>query len=420
MDASYRAFSFAAACLAALLSPASASAQTFTLLADSSITSPLGGPFSMVAPAVSGNAVLFQSTVTGVAGSNNGLFKGVPTSYQTLSKVDDTVAGTTYTITNFSSTLGLPTYAPVFDATGRGACGIYCTGGGGLASWDGQTMEGAILPGAGVPIPGGAATFANTGLPAISNGLIAFTGGNTGAGELGAYTSGTAAITRIADKNSAIPNGTGNFTNFYTRCSIHDGTVAFVALGQRRAGGRLHGRRRSLGARGGHRARRCRVERATSSAFWRPVITSSVVSFVGVWGASQSGIYTTIGGALTKVVDSQTSYPGTAGGNYSFLFFDQPPTAQLAGSGGRLAFFARSTGTPTQAVFVWDASGITKLVESGANFDGAYVYYPDMGPQAVDGNKVGFKVTTQTGGGYRNFLATFPASTAAQDWGLYE
>jgi hypothetical protein len=153
-------------------------------------------------------------------------------------------------------------------------------------------------------------------------------------------------------------------------------------------------------------------------SFTSPVITSDGVSFVGLWGGSQSGLYTTIGGTLKKVVDSQTTYPGSMG-FYSFSDITQI-TSQLAGSGSRLAFIARRTDTFAKCLLVWDGSAITKLVESGQTFQGGYVYDPDMGPQAVDGNKVGFKVTTTAGGGYRDFIATFGPPSAAKDWALYE
>jgi hypothetical protein len=418
MNASSCVSAVVGASLAALLIPSAASAQTFSLVVDNSITPPYGTAFGMVAPpAVSGGEVLFQASITGQTANDTGLFKGAPTTYQTLAKVGDPLPGTTYTLTSFSSTLGSPSYAPVFDGTGRSACSIYCTGGPGLASWNGQTMEGAILAGGTVPIPGGIATFANIGGPAISNGVIAFTGGNLNAGELGAYTSSTAALARIADKNSAIPGGTGNFTNFHTRCTIHNGTVAFLATG---GSGQI-------GVYTGNGGTLTRIADTTTpvpggtgtfGSFLSPVITSAGVSFVGLWGASQSGIYTTIGGSLTRVVDSQTTYPGSGG---VYMVSDVVPvTAQLAGSDSRLAFIARRTDTFAKGLFAWDGSGVTKLVESGQTFQGGYVYDPDMGPQAVDGNKVGFKVTTTAGGGYRDFIATFGPPTAARDWELYE
>lgn len=406
-------------CLGAILIPSSASAQTFTLIADRSIRNPVvAANFSEIGPpAIAGDEVLFQCR-----SAPEGLIKGVPTSYSAVAKGGDSVVGTTYTITDFSGTLGAPpTMSAVFDSSGRVASGFFCSGANGIASWMNGQMEGAITTTNGIAIPGGTSAFNSFIVPTISKGVIAFCGGNYITREWGVFTSSTVSLARIADTNTPIPNGTGSFTSFgHFRCTIDNGTVAFPGQG---SGGQE-------GVYTGNGSTLTRIADTNTpvpggtgsfSSFMYPVVTSDGVSFIGLWEGSQSGLYTTIGGGLRMVADSQTTYPGSMG-FYSFRDVT-PITAQLAGSGSRLAFIARRTDNPSvNGLLVWDGFTITKLVESGQTFQGSVVYYPDIGPQAVDGNRVGFKITAigGVGGTHRDFLATFPVSANVKGWGLYE
>jgi hypothetical protein len=100
----------------------------------------------------------------------------------------------------------------------------------------------AQVAGANSAIPGGAGNF--TGFqsptppqimpqPAISGGNVAFVGAGTG-GQQGVYV-GSAVPSppnvKIADLNTAIPGGTGNFTSFFTQVGIGGGNVVFLGSG---------------------------------------------------------------------------------------------------------------------------------------------------------------------------------------------
>jgi len=84
-------------------------------------------------------------------------------------------------------------------------------------------------------IPNGTGNFTGFGLLALSGGNVTFHGvGSSGQG--GIYLFNGSALSRVADKNTAIPNGTGNFTGFGVPV-LSGGNVAFFAVGSSGQGG---------------------------------------------------------------------------------------------------------------------------------------------------------------------------------------
>jgi PEP-CTERM motif len=79
-------------------------------------------------------------------------------------------------------------------------------------------------------IPGGSGDFVSFGSPSISGGNVAFSGAdsNTQPG-IYAYIGGT--LVMIADTNTAIPGGSGDFASFGGRSSISGSNVAFLGAG---------------------------------------------------------------------------------------------------------------------------------------------------------------------------------------------
>jgi hypothetical protein len=78
------------------------------------------------------------------------------------------------------------------------------------------------------PVPGASDTFGGFFAPSVSAGTAALTGlkNNTA---FGIYTGSGGSLTRIADLNTAIPGGSGNFSSLDFSPSISGGTVAFQA-----------------------------------------------------------------------------------------------------------------------------------------------------------------------------------------------
>jgi hypothetical protein len=316
----------------------------------------------------------------------------------------------------YSSFVPAALSVPVLDSTGRVSCAGYNSFGQSLLDWTGTVMNRGLDIETATPIPGGTGIFSSFGLSAVSAGTMAFAGGNSSTGDSGIYTMTGTTVAKIADKNTPIPDGTGNFTSFSGRVAIHNGTVAFMGTGASSQVGVYTSNGSTIttiadtgttapGA--GH----------TFFTFAYPAISSEGVTFIGQAGPVV-GIYTTIGGTLTKVVDSQETYPGSTG-PYSFTGFSSLKGTLLASSGTRIAFIAKDGAGFKEALFVWQGGVITQIVESDTNWQGGYIYYVNLNPQAMDGSKLGFKVTSTAGGGYRNFLADL-GSAPASGWELYE
>jgi hypothetical protein len=401
--------------LTGALSPA---AQfTYTLLADNTVMSPAGSTFTHVwPPAVADGQVAF----CGDSASVTRLVKGMPGSYALLASVGDTVPGTTYTLSNFSSTL--VANIPVVSMNGGNVvCNGQLSAPGaaiGLYAWRGGVMERGIDQLALVPIPSSPYTFEKVGMPTVAGSTVCFSGGTVSLSAAGIYTSNTTTLARLVDLSTPIPGGSGNFTNFGGRVGLYNGTAAFTGFG-------------SGSQKGAYTSDGSVVTRIADNTTIMPGASVTFNSFLGIGMSSGGvtilgggdvvmGIYTTIGGTLTRVVDNTMDYPGGTG-KFMFQPYSSPKTAPLATDGNSVVFLARDQASK-EGIFLWRGGTIMKIVESGSTFEGGYVYNVDMGPCAIEGNSIGFQITTSAGGGYRNFLATYgglPPSAAARDWENY-
>ena len=83
-------------------------------------------------------------------------------------------------------------------------------------------------------IPGGSGTFSGSsvpfGNPSLSGTEVAFIGRGSSS-QRGVYLSSGGVVSAVADKNTAIPSGTGNFTSFENEVSLDNGNIAFVGSG---------------------------------------------------------------------------------------------------------------------------------------------------------------------------------------------
>lgn len=142
------------------------------------------------------------------------------------------------------------------------------------------------------PIPGGTGYFTGFDAPALNNGSVVFKGfGHPEEGKRpqqeGIYTSLNGSLSVVADRNTPIPGGVGNFRSF------------------------------GIGT---------------------PAIDKGNIAFIG-YGDSQ-GIYTTLGGSLTKVIDNDDSLDGKTLSSSNF----SSATLGLEGlRGNQIAFYAEFT-----------------------------------------------------------------------------
>jgi len=173
------------------------------------------------------------------------------------------------------------------------------------------------------PVPGGAGTFRGFVGPVVAGNRIAFRGsGELSAwGSFGVYTAVGQALLRIADLDTPVPGGPGDFTAFGSRAVLDGDRVVFAAS----AAGYTHsgiyaGRTDELTAvadtntpiPGGS---------GSFSSFGPPASSGGVVAFVGADASFNTGIYRSDAGVLRRVVDRQTAVPGRAA---TFGFVDNP------------------------------------------------------------------------------------------------
>lgn len=178
------------------------------------------------------------------------------------------------------------------------------------------------------PIPGGNGTFTGGFRPALSGGNVAFRGDGS-AGQEGIYLFEGGALTRVADLNTPIPGGNGTFTSLDFLPALSGGNVAFTGFGSSGQGGiylfdggvltRVADRNTPIPGGSG--------DFITLTA---KVLSGGNVAFQGFGTSGQVGIYFFEGGALTQVADLNTPIPN---GNGNFTGVNEP-----ALSGGNVAF----------------------------------------------------------------------------------
>ncbi|MBD2068068.1 hypothetical protein H6F93_11125 [Leptolyngbya sp. FACHB-671] len=202
------------------------------------------------------------------------------------------------------------------------------------------------------PIPGiSNGSFTDFSDPSISGSNVAFLGLGDGGYQTGIYLSTEQDLAVVADFNTPIPSGNGNFAGFNPP-DLSGDNVAFLGTdGQSNPGIYLNsGDQLTVVADfntpipGGN---------GNFISFLSRAVSGDGVAFLGSDGGSQVGIYTSVGGSLSVVADRNTLDPAS-NNNFTPGFFTPP-----ALSGDNVAFGGISVG--------WDQAGIYTKVGSQLN-----------------------------------------------------
>src|SRR5262245_51128743 len=128
-------------------------------------------------------------------------------------------------------------------------------------------------------------------------------------------------LSRVADLNTAIPNGTGNFTNFGC-CVLSGGNVAFLGdagFGSSEQEG-IYLFNGSALTRVADLNTATPPGRGTFTVFDLLIALSvDIVAFLGFGSSGQQGIYLFNGSALSRVADQNTAIPNGTG-NFTDFF----------------------------------------------------------------------------------------------------
>ncbi len=235
------------------------------------------------------------------------------------------------------------------------------------------------------PVPGSAGFQFNAfNSPSMDgSGNVVFRGAFTSGGPTqdGIYSS-VGGLNVVANRNTAVPSGTGNFIGFGTGPSIDGGELAFSATGNSgqqgiyaTTGGSLHVIANTSTA----------IPGGTGSFISFPdaqVVSAGNVAFIGQ-GNAQGGVYTDIGG-LNAVADGTTPIPSGTGNFSSF--------SALAFSGGSVAFLATGSGTQ-QGVYTNYGGTLTRVIDKSVLLDGKQISSITLGSDAISNGNISFQAT---------------------------
>ena len=265
-------------------------------------------------PALSGGIVAFSG---GSVNGQEGIYLFNGTALSRVADLNTRIPGGTGTFTAGTFTLGAPPLLSggnvAFLGTGSsGQQGIYLYEGGVLVRVaDGNT-----------PIPGANVNFVAFLSPALSGGNVAFLGTDLSRGHLGIYLSQSGVLRRVADVNTPIPGGSGNFrVTDLSYPALSGGNVAFLAFGSSEQMG-IYLFEDGVLRRVADRNTPIPGESGNFDAFLPPALSGGNVAFLGTGGPlDQRGIYLFEGGGLSRVADLNTPIPGGSG---NFTGFGAP------------------------------------------------------------------------------------------------
>jgi hypothetical protein len=224
-------------------------------------------------------------------------------------------------------------------------------------------------------VPGApATTFKDFHNPAFHNGQVAFRAINS-ANAPGLYLFNGSTIVKLADTNTAAPNG-GNFTNIQFDYGLENGAVAFFANDTNGAAIFLwtNGVTTRLAKRGD-----AIPGTATNkfTTFGQPVFDNGTVYFIGADSTNYQGVHRFDGVLSTGLVSSLQTYPPTA--------LPHQFSSQLTVESNRLAVWSYANpNTQPNAIFTWTNGVKNFLVSSNDAIPGAGVNFhtfqspPDM------------------------------------------
>jgi len=224
-------------------------------------------------------------------------------------------------------------------------------------------------------VPGGVGTYSGlSSIAAISGDTVAFLGTDAGS-NMGVYIGDGAGVTAVADVNTAIPSGTGNFTTPLTFPAISGSTVALIGLGASAQQGVYAGSPGSL----------IRIADRTTAI---PGGAGNFVDFnqVNVLGSTVAfktpeGVYTGSGGGVTMIADKATAIPGGSG---NFARFDD-----IDIDGGAVTFVADDASF-NQGLYLSSGGSLSVLVEAGDLLPGGSSTFLEFYSPSMSGNSVMF------------------------------
>ncbi len=318
-------------------------------------------------PVISGNNIAFYS---GGGGGQEGiyLYRGT-----TLSKVADRntpIPGGSGNFTLFSSTNPVISGNNVaFEAGGASQQGFYI--------YNGTNLTKAVD--LNTPIPGGSGnftSFSNLAGQYISNNNLVFDGDGMGIYVIYLY-NGTV-LSKVADYNTPIPEGSGNFTSFSNYLWISGDNVVFVG-GAIQYGIYLY-KGMSLSKVADYNTP-IPGGSGNFTALFNYAISGTNVVFLGYGTGGQDGLYFYNGTTLSKIVDPNTSIPGGSGSFNGFF--------NHAISGTNVVFLGSGVGGQN-GIYLFNGTALSKVVDLNTPIPGGSGNFTGFFDNAISGTNVVF------------------------------
>ncbi|HEY1380113.1 MAG TPA: PEP-CTERM sorting domain-containing protein [Gemmataceae bacterium] len=370
--------------------PARAQVVTVTRIADTTTLAPGGATFTSFGlfPNLDGSTVAFYGT----AGGSSAIYAGTGGAVSTL-----VPAGAANpnggTFTSYNQSFRYDGGSAVFVGTGG-------TASPGVFTSNGTTTT--RFADANTAIPGGTGNFTGfSPFPSLSSGTAAFSGSGASS-QQGVYTStggATPAVSLVADKNTAVPGGAnGNFTAIGSNPSISGTTVVFRAgFG----GSSLNGVYQKTGAGPLTTVADSNTPLPNgsgnfSTTFFEPTASGSNVSFI-----NNNGVYALLGGTLKTIADASTPSPNGTG-NFTTI------SAYAPISGTNIAFIGNTATSKGIYLYDGTALHTlidnTNPTFDGKTLATTPFF---LGPDGIDGNQVAFGVSFTTPSSTGVYRATF-------------
>jgi hypothetical protein len=226
----------------------------------------------------------------------------------------------------------------------------------------------------GEPVPGATGKFIDFGVPSLDGGNVAFIGfdfkdNGSGVGQEGIYTNIGGSLKVVADTNTPIPRGTGKF-RYFSQPLLDSGNVAFLG-GSQGASGLYDGVYIiSIPERDSYRTAAPTIDKIPHS------VTRNVID-------PQQNRYN-IGGVLNVVADTNTPIPDGTGNFTSFdvgaVSLDRENVAFLGfGSDGQAGIYTNIGGS------------LSKVIDLNDSLDGQPVSFINFRCEGLSGNQIAFR-----------------------------
>ena len=253
-----------------------------------------------------------------------------------------------------------------FWGVGSGQQGIYLFNGTNLSS----------VADLNTPVPGGSGNFTSLYFPVCSGEKIAFIG--AGAGQQGVYLFNGSSLNKVADYNTPVPEGSGNFFSF-SSLTISGDNMVFIGSSSSLVGIYLFN--------GTTLSKVADFNTPIPDGFGNltyfnaPSISYCCVAFYGQGASDQNGIYLFSGTTLSKVADRNTPIPG---GSENFTYFGVNPVI----SEGNVAF--QGGGASQVGVYLFNGTTLSKVADSNTPIPGGTENFFGFGGVVVSSGNVAF------------------------------